>query len=207
MSAFEPVLTRIVGIREKASLISEEEIRAIVEEVEDQIENDGRVVFSSTITPEGPQEAIIDTVILLLSGFGVIILLLSGFLVVNAISALITQQLKQIGVMKLIGARSRQIMGMYLSEQIGPQSTTDPLFYLSVTARQDLFDRMLSVTLQARNLLETAYYNVASVGTNFANSFVVKPEVPVVNLTLTWNFNNYQPTRRRDGEVDVNVGI
>jgi len=100
-----------------------------------------------------------------------------------------------------------QIMGMYLSEQIGPQSTTDPLFYLSVTARQDLFDRMLSVTLQARNLLETAYYNVASVGTNFANSFVVKPEVPVVNLTLTWNFNNYQPTRRRDGEVDVNVGI
>jgi putative ABC transport system permease protein len=92
---------------------SEEEIRAIVEEVEDQIENDGRAVFSSTITPAGPQEAIIDTVILLLSGFGVIILLLSGFLVVNAISALITQQLKQIGVMKLIGASRWQIMGMY----------------------------------------------------------------------------------------------
>ena len=92
---------------------SEEDIRAVVEEVEDQIERDGRPVFSSTITPEGPQEAIIDTVILLLSGFGVIILLLSGFLVVNAISALITQQLQQIGVMKLIGASRWQIMGMY----------------------------------------------------------------------------------------------
>ncbi|MCB2203511.1 TonB-dependent receptor family protein [bacterium] len=100
-----------------------------------------------------------------------------------------------------------QITGMYLSEQIGPQSTTDPLFYLSVTARQDFFDRVLSVTLQARNLLETSYYNVSSIGQNFANSFVVKPEVPVVNLTLTYNFNNYRPTRRQDGDVDVNVGI
>jgi outer membrane cobalamin receptor len=100
-----------------------------------------------------------------------------------------------------------QITGMYLSEQIGPQSTTDPLFYLSITARQDFFDRAMSVTLSARNLLETAYYNVSSTGVNFANTFVVKPEVPVVNLTLTYNFNNYRPTRRQDGEVDVNVGI
>jgi putative ABC transport system permease protein len=100
-------------LRVPEGMESEEEIRAIVEEIEDQIERDGRPVFSSTITPEGPQEAIIDTVILLLSGFGVIILLLSGFLVVNAISALITQQLQQIGVMKLIGASRWQIMGMY----------------------------------------------------------------------------------------------
>ena len=100
-----------------------------------------------------------------------------------------------------------QLTGMYLSEQIGPQSTTDPLFYLSIVARQDLFDRALSVTLSARNLLETSYYNVASTGVNFANTFVVKPEVPVVNLTLTYNFNNYRPERRQDDDVDVNVGI
>ena len=99
-----------------------------------------------------------------------------------------------------------QVTGMYLSEQIGPQSTTDPLFYLSVTARQDFFDRVLSLTLQARNLLKTSYYDVSSSGVNFANSFVVKPEVPIVNLTLSWNFNNYRPTRRRE-EVDVNVGM
>ncbi|HSR30427.1 MAG TPA: ABC transporter permease, partial [Anaerolineae bacterium] len=43
-----------------------------------------------------------------------IILLLSGFLVVNAISALITQQIPQIGVMKLIGARRWQIMSLYI---------------------------------------------------------------------------------------------
>ena len=100
-------------IRVPEEMESEEAVRAVIEEVEDQIERSGRPVFSSTITPEGPQEAIIDTVILLLSGFGLIILLLSGFLVVNAISALITQQLQQIGVMKLIGASRLQIMAMY----------------------------------------------------------------------------------------------
>ncbi|MFN2225321.1 MAG: FtsX-like permease family protein, partial [Anaerolineae bacterium] len=50
----------------------------------------------------------------ILSSFGLIILLLSGFLVVNAISALITQQVPQIGVMKLIGARRWQIMSLYI---------------------------------------------------------------------------------------------
>ncbi|MEJ2207967.1 MAG: ABC transporter permease, partial [Anaerolineae bacterium] len=50
----------------------------------------------------------------ILSSFGLVILLLSGFLVVNAISALITQQMPQIGVMKLIGARRWQIMSLYM---------------------------------------------------------------------------------------------
>jgi putative ABC transport system permease protein len=100
-------------IRVPDGVETEGEIRVVLKEVEDQIERDGRPVISSTITPEGPQESIIDTVIFILSTFGLIILLLSGFLVVNAISALITQQVQQIGVMKLIGASRLQIMSMY----------------------------------------------------------------------------------------------
>src|SRR5262249_35563915 len=38
----------------------------------------------------------------------------SGFLVVNTIGALLMQQTRQIGVMKAIGATSRDIVGMYL---------------------------------------------------------------------------------------------
>ncbi len=100
-------------IRLPEALEDEDDIRLAVEAVEEQIERAGRPILSSTITPEGPQTAIIDTVIFILSSFGLIILLLSGFLVVNAISALITQQLQQIGIMKLIGASRLQIMGMY----------------------------------------------------------------------------------------------
>ncbi|MFN2207082.1 MAG: ABC transporter permease [Candidatus Promineifilaceae bacterium] len=101
-------------VRVSADIEDEKELRPIVMEVEDQIENSGRPILASNVTLEGPQEAIIDTIILLLTGFGLIILFLSGFLVVNAISALITQQLQQIGVMKLIGASRLQIMVMYI---------------------------------------------------------------------------------------------
>jgi putative ABC transport system permease protein len=52
---------------------------------------------------------------LLLVAVGVLTLLLSGFLVVNTVSALVTQQLRQIGVMKAIGGRPRQLVGMYFA--------------------------------------------------------------------------------------------
>lgn len=54
-------------------------------------------------------------VALLLLALGIMALLLSGFLVVNTVGALVTQQVRQIGVMKAIGARSSQIMWMYLA--------------------------------------------------------------------------------------------
>ena len=90
------------------------QFRAVIEGVEDRIERSGRPILSTTIMTESLVESIVDTVVLLLTVFGIIILLLSGFLVINTISALIAQQLKQIGVMKLVGARRSQIVAMYL---------------------------------------------------------------------------------------------
>ena len=45
---------------------------------------------------------------------GVLVMLLSTSLIFNTLNALLAQNLRQIGVMKLIGARSFQILGMYL---------------------------------------------------------------------------------------------
>jgi len=89
-------------------------ITAIVDEVEDQLERSGRVMLSRQIITDSHAGPYINTIVLILTAFGVLILLLSGFLVINAISALITQQVQQIGVMKLIGARRLQIMAMYI---------------------------------------------------------------------------------------------
>jgi len=50
-----------------------------------------------------------------LGALGVLITVLSGSLIINTLNALLTQQLRQIGVMKLIGGRSSQIMAMYLA--------------------------------------------------------------------------------------------
>ena len=50
---------------------------------------------------------IFKAVSMLLVLVGVMTLVLSGFLVVNTIGALVTQQTRQLGVMKAIGARTR----------------------------------------------------------------------------------------------------
>jgi putative ABC transport system permease protein len=92
----------------------EAHIRAVVSEVQDHLERTGREVLSTHLITESIADPFIKTIVLILSSFGVIILLLSGFLVVNAISALIMQQVPQIGVMKLIGARRGQIMSLYI---------------------------------------------------------------------------------------------
>jgi putative ABC transport system permease protein len=91
----------------------ENRIRAVTDLVEKQIEDSGRPVISTSILTESIIQPYIDTVVMLLTIFGLIIVFLSGFLVINAITALITQQIQQIGVMKLIGARRTQILAMY----------------------------------------------------------------------------------------------
>ncbi len=52
---------------------------------------------------------------LLLLALGVLSLALSGFLVVTTVSALMAQQIRQIGIMKAVGARWGQVMRMYLA--------------------------------------------------------------------------------------------
>ncbi|MBN1315012.1 MAG: ABC transporter permease [Anaerolineales bacterium] len=91
----------------------ESKIRTVTDLVEKQIEDSGRPIISTSILTESVIQPYIDTVVAMLTIFGIIILLLSGFLVVNSITALITQQIQQIGIMKLIGARRTQILAMY----------------------------------------------------------------------------------------------
>lgn len=89
-------------------------INAVVDRVEALLNDTGRPVYSRQIVTESLADPFIDTIVLILSSIGLMILLLSSFLVINAISALITQQIPQIGVMKLIGARRWQIMSLYM---------------------------------------------------------------------------------------------
>ena len=61
----------------------------------------------------------INTLSGMMNVLGVMSLFLSGFLVTNTISALLAQQTRQIGIMKAIGARNRQIMVMFLVLVLG----------------------------------------------------------------------------------------
>jgi putative ABC transport system permease protein len=54
------------------------------------------------------------TVLIILGVFAPLTLILSAFLVINVISAVIAQQIPQIGVLKSLGGRRKQILSLYL---------------------------------------------------------------------------------------------
>jgi putative ABC transport system permease protein len=99
-----------------ANNLDKAHIQRIADKVGDKVEKSGRTVYW-TLVPEPGRHWSNDNLqamILLLGVLGLLALLLSGFLVVNTISALLTQQIRQIGIMKAVGARAGQITGMYL---------------------------------------------------------------------------------------------
>jgi len=91
--------------------------RAVVNLVEDKAERSGLTIPLSMSAEPGmlPLDDILQAVLLLMGTLGLLSLFLSVFLIINTISALLAQQKRQIGVMKALGARTGQIMRMYLA--------------------------------------------------------------------------------------------
>jgi putative ABC transport system permease protein len=66
------------------------------------------------LTNEHPLSSIVEALIGILLILGVLVMFLSGSLITNTLSALMGQHLRQIGVMKLVGARRRQVISLYM---------------------------------------------------------------------------------------------
>ncbi len=62
-----------------------------------------------------PNRVYVDALIGVLALLGLFTVFLSGFLITNTLQALMKQQVQQIGIMKSLGARRRQIVALYLS--------------------------------------------------------------------------------------------
>ncbi|HNB51189.1 MAG TPA: FtsX-like permease family protein [Anaerolineales bacterium] len=91
-------------------------IDAVADRVQERIERNGRSVYQTktSLTTEHPFAGTILAVLGVLGALGGLIMILSSSLIVNTLNALLTQHMRQIGIMKLVGGRSRQILGMYM---------------------------------------------------------------------------------------------
>jgi putative ABC transport system permease protein len=96
---------------------NEEFISTVADEIEDKIESHQRGVYRTdeNLSNKHPMTDILLAMMGVLGALGILITILSASLIINTLNALLTQQLRQIGVMKLVGARSIQVLGMYLS--------------------------------------------------------------------------------------------
>jgi putative ABC transport system permease protein len=109
--AFNHLYYRVDG-----DLPTEAGVQAASEEIERFLLRNDRAVLRSYVRtpdrhPTGPTTAGLLGVMAII---GILLLALGGFLVTNIISGLLAQQVRQIGMMKAVGARSGQVAGMYL---------------------------------------------------------------------------------------------
>jgi putative ABC transport system permease protein len=97
-----------------------EHIRATANKARDKIEAAGQTVLFTLIPEPGKPmlDYLIQAISALMGALAMLSLLLSGFLVINTISALLAQQTRQIGMMKAVGARTGQLITMYLTTVI-----------------------------------------------------------------------------------------
>jgi putative ABC transport system permease protein len=93
-----------------------EHIQEVTDKIIDQIEDTGKQVYNSSIKKSNthPFDNYITAIAGIMGVVGLLIILLSGSLIYNTMNALVSQQLRQIGVMKLIGARREQVITMYI---------------------------------------------------------------------------------------------
>lgn len=91
-------------------------IRDVSSEVTDRLEVSGYPVYQSAVAGmhEHPFGGIIQALLWVLIIVGALIVVLSSSLIANTMSALLTQHMRQIGVMKLVGARRFQVVGIYV---------------------------------------------------------------------------------------------
>jgi putative ABC transport system permease protein len=93
------------------------QLRAIADRVRAALSDAGCTVVSVSVRNPGEPEAyaLLKAVFQTLNVLGGLSLLLSACLVINTTSAMLTRHVPQIGIMKAIGARSRDVFTTYLS--------------------------------------------------------------------------------------------
>ncbi len=91
-------------------------IQQIATAVTDRLERAGLSVYSTDLALRDvhPLASILEALVAVLLILGVLTVFLSGSLIANTMSALLTQHLRQIGIMKLVGARRFQVIAMYV---------------------------------------------------------------------------------------------
>ncbi len=96
--------------------LDKEHILQVADQAKEKVENSGQSVGAITVPEPGqhPLGLILDSLIIILGTLSVLTLVGGALLVFNTIVALLAQQIRQIGMMKAIGARGRQIAAMYL---------------------------------------------------------------------------------------------
>jgi putative ABC transport system permease protein len=92
-------------------------IREVGADLKDKLEKNGTTVLRTRFseTHKHPLADTVNAILGILMALGILIVFLSSSLIANTLSALLSQHLRHIGVIKLVGGRNKQVLTMYLA--------------------------------------------------------------------------------------------
>ncbi len=95
---------------------NQDHVTNVAQAVADRVERAGATVYFVNVYQPGHHFAysVSQGVFFILTVLGYMTVLLSGFLIINTITALMTQQTRQIGIMKAVGGGNSQVFMMYI---------------------------------------------------------------------------------------------
>jgi putative ABC transport system permease protein len=130
----------------------------------------GHHVGRIRVPPPGrhPHETQMEGVMFLLVTFGALVVLLSGVLVAASLSAMMSRQVREIGVMKTSGARAIQIAALYavlvLALGVVAVALANPAGALGAVALAEMSGRMLNLTLESTEIPHWVFAVQAAAG-------------------------------------------
>ena len=99
-----------------------------------------------------------------------------------------------------------QMTGNYFGKQLFGQMSIEPRFLLGVSVRQEFFEKQLSLTLNAQNLLSTANMKVNQEVGALRSYSIMRPELQMVNFVLSYNFNNFKRVASQGVDIGADIG-
>jgi outer membrane cobalamin receptor len=91
-----------------------------------------------------------------------------------------------------------QVNASYNSPTVSSQGRVEGSFSTDVAVKHELFNKSLVLTIQIRDLLQTAKHEFTTTGIDFYSYGYSKRESPVIILNVRYNINNHKEERDRE---------
>ncbi|MBI9071810.1 MAG: TonB-dependent receptor [Melioribacteraceae bacterium] len=110
-------------------------------------------------------------------------------------------------IFKITTATTFQINGMYYGPSESAQGKNEGMFMASLALKHEIIEKTLSLTLQVRDVLNSADHEFESFGDSFYTRSIFDRKAPMASITLSYRINNYKDKRSRDnGDGDFEEG-
>lgn len=100
-----------------------------------------------------------------------------------------------------VGKNTRvQLDGNFVGPSVTTQGKTDAFWYMNLSVRQQMFNRKLTGTFAFRDVFNSARYNSHITTANLESATRIRPQYPLISLTLSYTFNSFRRGAAQDRE-------